>query len=136
MNLKNYAGTLVFIVSITLAGCNRSAAQNGSESEMDNPPVIIEMTQLRFEPQSVTVPVNGTVKWINTSGTNHTVTADSSLADDPSNVVLPDGAEPFNSNTLEPDEEFEYSFTVPGRYRYFCIPHEHLGMIGEVIVEP
>ena len=27
-------------------------------------------------------------------------------------------------------------FDVPGRYTYFCIPHEAAGMIGEITVEP
>jgi plastocyanin len=27
------------------------------------------------------------------------------------------------------------TFTTPGRYRYVCLPHELVGMTGEIIVE-
>ncbi|WP_263792166.1 cupredoxin domain-containing protein [Salinibacter sp.] len=48
---------------------------------------------------------------------------------------LPDGATPFHSGDLEPEATFEYTFETPGRYRYFCVPHE-AAMRGVVIVEP
>jgi plastocyanin len=48
---------------------------------------------------------------------------------------LPDGATPFHSGDLEPEETFEYTFETPGRYRYFCVPHE-AAMRATVIVEP
>ena len=50
-------------------------------------------------------------------------------------VRLPEGAAPFHSGDLEPEEAFEYTFEVPGRYRYFCVPHE-AAMRGTVIVAP
>jgi len=32
-------------------------------------------------------------------------------------------------------EIFTFDFDKPGEYRIFCIPHESLGMVGEIIVE-
>jgi plastocyanin len=32
-------------------------------------------------------------------------------------------------------EIFTFDFDKPGKYRIFCIPHESLGMVGEIIVE-
>ena len=29
---------------------------------------------------------------------------------------------------------FDYTFTLPGTYRYTCVPHEKDGMNGEVVV--
>ncbi len=49
-------------------------------------------------------------------------------------VALPVGAKPFNSGNLKPGQAYRHTFTVPGRYRYFCVPHEGAGMIGEVVV--
>ena len=89
---------------------------------------------LQFEPHQVTIKAGQAVRWTNTSFDMHTVTADASLAADASHVLLPDGAEPFNSGLIAPEKTFGKTFSVPGRYRYFCIPHEATGMVGEVIV--
>ncbi len=90
---------------------------------------------LRFDPETVRIQAGETVTWRNTSDVMHTVTADKDLASDPSHVQLPEGAEPFNSGNLQPGESFSRTFSVPGTYKYFCIPHESQGMLGTVIVE-
>lgn len=64
----------------------------------------------------------------------HTVTADSERALDPDHVRLPEGAEPFHSGSIEPGGEYSRQFTVPGRYEYFCVPHERAGMLGTIVV--
>ena len=33
-----------------------------------------------------------------------------------------------------PGESFEVELTEPGVYDYFCIPHEHAGMVGRIVV--
>lgn len=91
---------------------------------------------LVYEPATVTIKVGETVEWINGSFVVHTVTADKKEANFPKSVLLPDGADPFDSNNVLPDATYRHIFTVPGTYRYFCKPHESTGMIGEVIVEP
>ncbi|HSH46892.1 MAG TPA: plastocyanin/azurin family copper-binding protein, partial [Longimicrobiales bacterium] len=73
--------------------------------------------------------------WRNTSDVLHTVTADPASAVERDNVVLPETAEPFNSGDMPPGAEFSHRFTVPGEYRYVCVPHEMAGMVGVVIVE-
>jgi plastocyanin len=65
----------------------------------------------------------------------HTVTADPDEAFKNNSVKLPDGASTFDSGHLDPEETFEYTFEVAGTYRYFCVPHEAVGMRGAVIVE-
>jgi len=90
---------------------------------------------LKFEPYEVTIKAGQTVRWSNVSFVSHTVTADFDLAADKSHVLLPDGAKPFNSDLIDPDQGWTKTFTVPGRYRYYCIPHEATGMVGEVVVE-
>jgi plastocyanin len=59
-------------------------------------------------------------------GEAHTVTAD------------PGQATKFDSDFLEPDEQFAFTFTERGRYPYFCRAHGApglQGMAGIVIVE-
>jgi plastocyanin len=98
---------------------------------------VIQMTSgLKYEPVEITVNVGDTVQWKNVSIMGHTVTADPALAKQADHVALPTGATPFNSGNIGPGKTFAYTFTVPGTYKYFCIPHESMGMVGRVIVKP
>lgn len=103
----------------------------------DGPAAIVEMTDaLAFQPQSITVRVGDTVEWRSVGRHAHTITTDARRVDGPSLVEIPQGAEPFHSGPVSTRDVFRYTFTVPGRYVYVCVPHEGEGMIGEVIVEP
>lgn len=99
------------------------------------PGAVVEMTtEFSFSPGTVEVPVGATVEWRNVSNVPHTVTADPALAADPTFVSLPQGAPPFDSGSIAPGGVFTQAFTVPGRYDYFCVPHQGFGMRGSVIV--
>ncbi len=101
------------------------------------PDAVVGMTNtLRFEPDTVRVPVGGTVEWRNTSLLVHTVTGDPAKATLEGSARLPKGAKPFDSGNLDPKATFRHTFTVPGTYGYFCIPHEGAKMKGVVIVTP
>lgn len=85
-----------------------------------------------FEPRVVWIETGGTVTWTNESG-SHTTTAYHPEFDQP--LRIPDGAEPWDSGMFsEEGKTFERTFEVEGIYDYFCIPHEHRGMIGSIIV--
>jgi plastocyanin len=75
------------------------------------------------------------VVWKNTGATLHSVTADPSKAQTASHVSLPKGAKEFDSGFMPPGATFSQTFTIPGEYKYICIPHEQNGMIGEVEVK-
>lgn len=105
----------------------------------DEPPptvdAVVDMTTLLdFDPERLTIGAGDTVEWRNTSIMDHTVTADPALADDPAHVRLPPGAEPFDSGSIEPGQVYRRTFTVPGDYVYFCIPHEGQGMVARLTV--
>ena len=44
---------------------------------------------------------------------------------------VPDGVEKFKSKV---GKDTEFTFTIPGIYAYWCVPHKTLGMVGFVIV--
>ena len=90
---------------------------------------------LRFSPAVVTIKPGTRVRWINRSFIRHTVTADPAKAARPVDVALPKGAKPFDSGFIDNKATYEHVFTVAGRYRYFCIPHETTGMVAEIIVK-
>jgi plastocyanin len=100
------------------------------------PPAIgatVQMTNaFEFDPPAVTIHAGDAVEWHNVSRFKHTVTADPRLGD----AALPPGAEPFASGELQPGASFRRVLTVPGKYRYFCTPHEGVGMTGSITVLP
>lgn len=99
--------------------------------------VVVRMTDgLAFEPKVIEIRAGQTVRWENTGQLPHTVTADRTKTGDPDRVKLPEGAEPFDSELLGAGDAFSHTFTVPGEYRYFCIPHQMMGMVATVLVRP
>lgn len=87
-----------------------------------------------FDPVGLLVRPGQTVRWTNRDpGNAHTTTAYSpALFDRP--LRIPDGAKPWNSDLLLPGQSFSVLFTVEGVYDYYCIPHEHAGMVGRIVV--
>lgn len=119
------------IGAVSILGCTGSGATDPAGAH------IVKMTStLKYDPAEITIKVGETVNWKNSSIMDHTVTADPSLAKRAEHVSLPEGAQPFNSGNISPGKSFSYTFTVTGTYKYFCIPHESMGMIGVVVVKP
>jgi plastocyanin len=87
-----------------------------------------------FDPKTITIKSGETVVWKNVSDLPHTVTAMSGIAATADDASLPPNAQEFNSGVIPKGKDFSHTFTVPGTYKYFCIPHEHLGMVGTVVV--
>jgi plastocyanin len=87
-----------------------------------------------FDPVGVHVPAGTTLRWTNRdAGNSHTVTAyHPTLFDRP--LRIPEGAEPWDSGYLLPEESFSVTLTVAGVYDYYCQPHEHAGMVGRIVV--
>jgi plastocyanin len=98
--------------------------------------VVVTMTDKppAYVPPKLTVKVGTTVQWKNTGNSLHDVTTDASKAQNKNDVALPSGAKPFDSGFMAPGTSWSYTFTVPGRYEYACIPHEKDHMLGEIIV--
>jgi len=125
------------IVLIGAAGSTGASGQDNQATTNGSPAAVVKMTDsFTFDPEKVTIEAGQTVKWVNDPSTIlHTVTADPAKARNSDSVQLPEGAETFHSGEIQPGDVFTHSFTVPGRYVYFCIPHEQAGMVGEVEVQ-
>jgi plastocyanin len=134
-----WTGRWVLLAGLALAAnaVARSAEGGGPTGGGQKPAATVKMTdKLKFDPDRVKVKVGDEVLWTNTAAITHTVTDDASKARDPKDAVLPQGAPPFNSGSIDPGGQWRFRFTVPGRYKYFCMPHEAMGMLGEVEVVP
>ncbi len=124
-----------FTIPFTLSRYFGGRSGGPSESSSGQVAAEVRMSdQLRFDMPTVTISTGQAVRWSNTSGIIHTVTADPEKAARPGSAQLPGGADIFDSGDLRPGETFTRTFTVPGEYRYFCIPHEGAGMTGTIIV--
>jgi plastocyanin len=97
---------------------------------------------LDFEPAEIKVGPGETITFSNQSSVVHTVTGEESS--------LPEGADYFASGGfaseseaveeidrgfVDPGGEYKLTLDTPGRYSYYCIPHEGVGMKGTIIVE-
>ncbi|HEY3359328.1 MAG TPA: plastocyanin/azurin family copper-binding protein [Polyangia bacterium] len=124
-------------IAALMVGAIAVGATVAAQPPQDQPAAVIKMTSSRrFDPAQVTIKVGQTVEWINTTDQVHTVTDDPRRAHAPADATLPQGAQPFNSGSLKRGQTFRHTFTVPGTYRYFCLPHEEQHMVGVVVVQP
>ena len=72
---------------------------------------------MAFNPSSITVSVNTTIKWTNKDADAHTATSNNGV---------------FDSGSINDGGVYSYHFTTPGTYAYHCSIHPH--MTGTVIV--
>ena len=87
-----------------------------------------------FDPVGLRVRPGQTLRWTNSdAGNAHTATAYHS-ANFGRPRRIPVAAEPWDSDYLLAGESFEVTLTVEGVYDFYCLPHEHAGMVGRVIV--
>jgi plastocyanin len=120
------------------AGAGSAAAQEGGQTH------VVDMTdELIFDPDSLTIAPGDTVVWENVGQIGHSVTA--------YEEEQPEGVEFWASGSTESESEarsaypadgdiaggesYEHTFEGTGTYPYFCIPHESVGMLGEITVQ-
>jgi plastocyanin len=100
-------------------------------------PIVVTMTDKEpfYAPAKLTIKSGDTVKWVNSGQTVHDVSTNAANAQSPKDTSMPKGAQAFDSGFIPPGGDFSHTFTVPGTYKYFCLPHEKDGMVGFVIVK-
>ena len=123
----------------SLAGCT-ALARDGERS------YDVGMTATAFRPPQVTVSAGETVVWRNTSTRAHSITAYERAIPKAATYFASGGFESeaaareswngsLDGGALDNGHTYSHTFEVPGRYDYFCIPHEQGGMVGTVVVE-
>lgn len=86
-----------------------------------------------FRPRGLLLRPGQAVRWVNRdTGNVHTTTAYHPANGKP--LRIPTGAKPWHSDYLLPGQSFTVMFDMPGVYDYFCLPHEHAGMVGRIVV--
>ncbi len=79
----------------------------------------VSIDNFTFGPESLTVKAGTTVTWINKDDIPHGI---ASSSDDFA-----------KSKALDTDDNYSFTFTKPGTYRYFCYIHPH--MTGTIVVK-
>jgi plastocyanin len=119
------------------SGQNSDATAPPISADILGPDATIKMSDdtPMYQPEIVTIRAGQTIEWKNAGTVSHSVTDDAKRATRPDDALVPKNAKPFNSGNVMPGRTFRHTFTVPGRYRYFCLSHEVDKMVGEVIVQ-
>lgn len=95
------------------------SAGTTAAATLPNVSATVSLGEHFFDPPLLVVRVGTTVTWRWLGQQVHDVNAR-------------DGS--FRSPLLGPGGTFSFTFTGPGRYPYFCEPHQGDGMVGEVDV--
>lgn len=118
-----------FLRSITLLALAPATLLMGCGSDDPTGPpqsglVEIDLLAQSFSPAQVEIEPGTTVRWTNTSATEHTIT--------------PTGHEEWNRVVMTTSgQTFEHTFDEVGEFPYHCEPHQAVGMVGEIrVVEP
>jgi plastocyanin len=133
--------------AITSAPPAPGAVPAGDSNAKPANEVIVQMHEVpgsagatfQYEPANLTIKSGTTVKWVNVSGEDgprHTSTADPEWESPQAQVILPAGAEKWRSAFLRNGESATHTFTVLGKYQYFCETHGQYGMVGSITVVP
>ncbi len=132
MPRKTWLWTLGFVLTASmLAGCIQTSPESGADS------VLVQMKNLEYAPGTITVGVGTTVTWINKDPFAHTITPTDKAAWGTSGS----GDDP--AQWLGEGISWSFTFTKPGTYQYYCIPHAAqdketgawTGMVATVIVK-
>ena len=120
------SGTSLAIVDSPLGAGSSASAGNGGSTEKLSPVALagadstseVTIDNFSFTPGAVKVKAGTQVTWTNRDDIPHTV----------------DSAQgKFKSSPLDTDQKFQFSFTEPGEYPYFCRIHPK--MTGSIIVQ-
>lgn len=111
-------GAIVVFAVAALAGC-------GGPGEPDTDGqgrYVIHMTaDSKFSPDKARIPVNSTVVWVNGANIPHDVQGYGE-------------GQPFSSGDFgalnQRGSSYEFTFTKPGTYEYYCYVHHGSGMVG------
>src|ERR1700747_1209074 len=94
----------------------RPTQANGDENKAQ--PAEVKVDNFTFGPETLTVPANSTVTWINKDDVPHVIASSDGL---------------FKSKALDTDDKYSYTFSKAGTYSYYCSIHPK--MVGKIVVQ-
>ena len=111
---------VIFTLLLLLLSSGHAAAENASTDVV----ITVDSTNLRFNPSEVTLQEGQAVRF---------VWGGQAL---PHNAVAKDGLFDSGDPSRDVDYRFVFENGTAGDYVFVCEPHESLGMVGTITVEP
>jgi len=119
-----YVTILIFISLTLFSGVEASFLEKDNSNFQSEKIVTVDSTNFRFSPSEITINEGQVVRFF-WSGEllGHNAVEENGL---------------FDSGEPETDVDYSYKFEIGsnGTYEYVCEPHEQMGMIGTIIVNP
>ena len=101
------------------SGSNSGVAQAAAAGPSTVPSTEVKIDNFAYSPGVVTVKVGAQVTWTNKDDIPHTVDSTEGK---------------FKSAALDTDDKFQFRFSEPGEYPFYCRMHPK--MTGKIIVQP
>jgi plastocyanin len=116
MQRRLFVSSLAIALSLTLSVVILLRPARATSEEKSSPPEV-QVDNFSFAPESLTVPVNSTVTWVNKDDVPHVIASSDGL---------------FKSKALDTNDKFSFTFTKAGTYSYYCSIHPK--MEGKILV--
>ena len=101
------------LAAVLILHPTRAKSEDTKGSSME-----VRVDNFTFGPDTLTVPVNSTVTWVNKDDVPHVISSNDGL---------------FKSKALDTDDKYSYTFSKAGTYSYYCSIHPK--MVGKVVVQ-
>lgn len=117
-------------MSTTTLGPSGLAASSSGQAQ-------VVIANFAYLPAQLTVPAGTTVTWVNKDAVGHAVTEGKPESPKPASQRVFDsshGGEGASAVVIQPGQSWSFTFTIPGEYDYYCLPHTY--MRGHITVTP
>ncbi len=118
MRRKLFFSGLVVALPLALAAVLILHPSRAKSDDTKASPAEVRVDNFSFGPDTLTVPTNSTVTWVNKDDVPHVIASNEGL---------------FKSKALDTDDKYSYTFSKAGTYSYYCSIHPK--MVGKVIVQ-
>jgi plastocyanin len=117
MRRKLFAGSIIAL-SLAAAAVVILHPTGAKSEESKTASIKVRVDNFIFGPDTLTVPANSTVTWVNKDDVPHVIASNDGL---------------FKSKALDTEDKYSYTFTKAGTYAYYCSVHPK--MVGKIIVQ-
>ena len=118
MRKKLFLGGLAVALPLALAAVLILHPTRAKSDDTKASPAEVRVDNFSFGPDTLTVPANSTVTWVNKDDVPHVIASNDGL---------------FKSKALDTDDKYSYTFSKAGTYSYYCSIHPK--MVGKVVVQ-
>jgi len=118
MKRKLFVSSLAAVLPLVLGAVLISHPTRAKSEESKSASTQVNVDNFTFGPETLTVPANSTVTWVNKDDVPHVIASNDGI---------------FKSKALDTDDKYSYTFTKAGTYAYYCSVHPK--MVGKIVVQ-